>query len=230
MPVQKLKEEMPSRVRMQVELLKHNRWEVRERAATELGNIGDAAAVPNLLHALQDRESYHVRGKAAWALGQIGHTSAVSHLIKTVKEDDAAVRLPAVEALGNLRHESAVPQLIQTLQREKDKKTRLATVEALGKIGSASAAPALGKLITHKQQRLNRTASEALRQIGIALWGRPINPTQLRMISILAKRFQEDEKPEVVREAYKDAINGDVTPKTAPTYLEELRAKHGSLK
>lgn len=51
------------------------RTRFRRNVAVALGNIGDPAAVPELVEALGDREPI-IRGHAAWALGKIGGSGA----------------------------------------------------------------------------------------------------------------------------------------------------------
>jgi epoxyqueuosine reductase len=61
--------------------VKRAKWEgLRRNVAVALGNIGDLAAVPALIRALNCGSSI-VRGHAAWALGQIGGPDARTALV-----------------------------------------------------------------------------------------------------------------------------------------------------
>ena len=96
--------------------LRDEHWDVRRRAAWELGNIGDPAVKP-LIHALND-ERWDVRRKAAWALGNIKAPQAIEPLIHTLEDERADVREQAAWALGALRDLRAVEPLIQALTDE----------------------------------------------------------------------------------------------------------------
>jgi epoxyqueuosine reductase len=68
--------------------------------AVALGNIGNAEAVPALVHALDDAEPL-VRGHAAWALGRIGTAEALAGLRRRLgSEENAQVRAEIEEAIS----------------------------------------------------------------------------------------------------------------------------------
>ena len=62
---------------------------VLRNACVALGNLGDPAHIPILVHALRDPEPL-VRGHAAWALGRLGAREALEEVLKY--EVDAYVR------------------------------------------------------------------------------------------------------------------------------------------
>jgi epoxyqueuosine reductase len=69
------------KVRFRHSPVKRTKWEgLRRNVAVALGNIGDPAAVPALVRAL-NCESSLVRGHAAWALGRIGGSAAKTALV-----------------------------------------------------------------------------------------------------------------------------------------------------
>ncbi|MDQ6602507.1 MAG: HEAT repeat domain-containing protein, partial [Chloroflexota bacterium] len=66
-----------------------------------LGNSGDHAAVPALMHALREHDAPLVRGHAAWALGHLGGKTARAALEHCrMVESDADVRAEIIAALG----------------------------------------------------------------------------------------------------------------------------------
>lgn len=72
-------------------------------AAVALGNLGDPAAVPALIHTLENEPEPLVRAHAAWALGQLHHPRvrpALEHAQLT--DPDPSVRLEAAGALAAL--------------------------------------------------------------------------------------------------------------------------------
>ncbi|MCP4283598.1 MAG: HEAT repeat domain-containing protein, partial [Gammaproteobacteria bacterium] len=84
------------------------------RAASALGQIGDARAVDGLLIALTDDTS-SVRSRAASALGQIGDARAVDGLLIALTDDTRDVRLSAASALGQIGSSMTISTLITRL-------------------------------------------------------------------------------------------------------------------
>jgi HEAT repeat protein/beta-lactamase regulating signal transducer with metallopeptidase domain len=69
--------------------------------------------------------------------------TAVPALLSVLKDENAAVRLAAVESLGNLSDPRAVDALVQALKTDTDPRVREAAAEALGNIDSPRAVPGL---------------------------------------------------------------------------------------
>ena len=68
--------------------------------AVAMGNVGNAEAVPALIHALNDEEPL-VRGHAAWALGRIGTAEALAGLRPRLGiEEDTHVKGEIEEAMS----------------------------------------------------------------------------------------------------------------------------------
>ncbi len=115
-------------VRRCIDALQSNNNVIRVNAAGELGDIGDARAVPALIDALSDKDM-HVRSDTAGALSNIRDERAVPALIKALvdKEYDK-VREKAHYALLNIGR-PAIPALKEALSddnraiREKAAKT-----------------------------------------------------------------------------------------------------------
>lgn len=79
-----------------------NRKRLRRNAVIALGNIGDDAAVPSLIEALQDKDDI-LRSYAAWSLGKIGSTQAKSALdVAFKKEPNPEVKTEIENALNIL--------------------------------------------------------------------------------------------------------------------------------
>jgi len=90
---------------------------VREYAAYRLGDLGDRAvpAMPKLLAALDDPESYLVVEAGSAALGNLAMASdkALAWLIETAERGPAAARIAVIGELGHLggRATNALPAL-----------------------------------------------------------------------------------------------------------------------
>ena len=91
-------------------ILRAKRRGFLRNVAVALGNIGSVAAIPALIHALDDEEPL-VRGHAAWALGEIGMRSALEALRQRLQvETDTEVRIEIDAALKRLRDDTGVAQ------------------------------------------------------------------------------------------------------------------------
>ncbi|HEC23833.1 MAG TPA: HEAT repeat domain-containing protein [Chloroflexi bacterium] len=81
--------------------LKAPQWRVRQEAIRKLEYLGDTAAVPALMTALED-ESQYVRMAAARALGKLGDPAAVPALVGALQDPMFIVRQNAMWALGEI--------------------------------------------------------------------------------------------------------------------------------
>jgi hypothetical protein len=109
----------------------------------QVGRRGLHAALPMLVHALNDPDS-GVRNEAADALGRIGDPSTGYDLFKHYAvEDDPGVRVMLLLALGWTRYAPALPTLIAALTNASPGGDRAWIVYALANMGDTSALPAL---------------------------------------------------------------------------------------
>ncbi len=145
---------------------------IRSRCIQALGNIGDPNAVPALLAALQ-REDKTFYDRIARALGQLGDPQAIPALIRLVDLQNSN----AIRALGYIGDLGALGVLMDRLQNNyhDDQKAYLAEdmIDSIGQISHAEAAiPLLADIIRDKElntynlSRLQRSAAEALAQMG----------------------------------------------------------------
>ena len=137
-------------LRLQILLaqLHHDSGSKRREAATDLGSLGDPAAVPALKDALDDEDS-SVRSEAASALGFIGEPAAVGALSDALDDVDPSVRWSAAQALGFIADPAAVPALSEALN-DADSFVRSVAVEALVAIGDSGAVEPLLALVAVK--------------------------------------------------------------------------------
>lgn len=81
--------------------VKRAKWAgMRRNAAVALGNVGDPAAVPALVRALNSEQPL-VRGHAAWALGRLGGEAALSALKERASSEADAWVLEEIELALN---------------------------------------------------------------------------------------------------------------------------------
>jgi HEAT repeat protein len=109
---------------------------VRHYLALSLGHLGDRAASPTLIGALDDPDST-TRLYASWALGNLGDPAAVEPLLERFRDDDPGVRKMAVYAAGALRDERATPAL-QVALGDSDRDVSWNAAVALAQLGDSS--------------------------------------------------------------------------------------------
>lgn len=119
---------------------------VREYAAYRLGDLGDRAvpAMPALLAALDDPESYLVMEAGSAALGNLAMASdkALAWLVETAERGEPAARIAVIGELGHLggRAATALPAL-RRIAAGPDVEPAAAAREAIAEI-EAAATPA----------------------------------------------------------------------------------------
>lgn len=116
---------------------------VRAAAATALGRLVNAEAVPALEAALTDRAA-SVRSEAAWALGHIGDARAGPTLTAVLNEGDSKTLFATVYALAEIGDASTIPAIAALLPRA-DEQTRLAAASALAFLGNAQGVDILSR-------------------------------------------------------------------------------------
>ncbi|MBZ0286141.1 MAG: HEAT repeat domain-containing protein, partial [Anaerolineae bacterium] len=136
---------------------------LRAAAAKSLGEIGDAAAVPELLRSMNTDPDGNIRWQASGALSKIGE-AAVPGLAEALKDDDWKVRRSAAEALAGMREPAAIPSLIEVMTDRNDV-VRQAVANALESMGTI-AVPKLIECLSSRDGNVSRTAAEMLQRIG----------------------------------------------------------------
>jgi HEAT repeat protein len=166
---------------------------VRMSAGMALAAEGVRAegAVPALHDALHD--SAH----AAEALGKIGPPSAAAlpELRALVTDEDASVRLKAVEALLNVSRDTSALRPLMTALGDPAAHVRRAAASALGTLGTLAepAAGALTRALSDSSAAVRAAAALALGQIGPAAGAsRPALLAARRDSSAQVRRFADD--------------------------------------
>jgi HEAT repeat protein len=89
------------------------------------GEVGNPAAVPVLLEALQASDDASFRSRLVEALGKLGDTSAVPAILRCLKDSDSWVRRASVEALSAIGPREHTEELLDLL-RDPAPETRVA--------------------------------------------------------------------------------------------------------
>ena len=116
-----------------VRLLDDPEDEVRAKAATALGRMGDQRAVGYLMDRLLTDPAPFVRARISAALGQLGGPEVIDRLVRALGDPAWWVRMRAVEALQHLGEMAEGPLLIALDDFDPEIRTRAAVaLERLG--------------------------------------------------------------------------------------------------
>jgi HEAT repeat protein len=143
-------------------------------AAVVLGEIGDAAAVPALLAAVdpasRERDVAEANRRIAEALGALRAREALPLLQELLAtSSDGFTQVAAVDALGRIGDPAAVERLVAVATGEGvEPFTAKRALLALGRIGDARAAPAVMKMLFEERPGVSffPEAAFAVTQIG----------------------------------------------------------------
>jgi hypothetical protein len=140
--------------------------DVRSAAARALGKLGDPAAVPALLAALEGRRTVPA-GVVTMGLLHIGPTAAASLVDGLDSRYSPAARAIAAELLGRLGGFQAADELIGALRADPDPGVRAAAARALGRMGVPRAvAPLEAALIEEQVPAVRYSTTWALGELG----------------------------------------------------------------
>lgn len=139
--------------------------EIRERAAHELGEIGDPTAAKALIQILDDPDA-DVRFAVAEALGELRSEAAMKPLMRRLEDEDPDVCAAAAVALGKIGLTDPIGALIEKLDHQ-DRFVRAGAAQALGDLDAAAAVPQLINLMRNDSiGDVRRAAAAALCAIG----------------------------------------------------------------
>ncbi|MGE5091028.1 MAG: HEAT repeat domain-containing protein [Bacillota bacterium] len=107
--------------------------EVRGKAASALGRLGDRRAVPYLLEHLLSDPAPFVRARIAGALGQFGDADVIDRLVRALGDPAWWVRMRSVEALEQIGEVAEGPLLVALDDADPEIRSRAAVaLERLG--------------------------------------------------------------------------------------------------
>ncbi len=137
-------------------------YEVREKAAKNLGETKDPKAVEPLIKALND-EDYGVRKTAAIALGKIGDAKAVEPLINLFYDKESIVIKAALAALTKIGEPSIEP--LARILRTGSTRLKMIAADGLGSIGGSRATDALINASRDSEPKVRKAVILALVKI-----------------------------------------------------------------
>ncbi len=124
----------------------------RAEAAVILGEIGDPAAAPAMIEAIEpatsDRDTFEANRKLATALGLLRAREAIPVLQQLTGSRDAYSQLAAVDAMGLIGDPAAVDTLVAVVRSPAvEPVTVQHALMALGRIGDARAIPVILRML-----------------------------------------------------------------------------------
>jgi hypothetical protein len=155
-----------------------------------MGGVAKEAG-PEIIKALNDKESTETRENAAHALGQIGITEAVEPLSTVLKtESNSYVKREICWALGELKGLSALPILIEKI-KDKDKDCRANAVEAIGKIGDGGGVIPILHATKDLEVSVQTQAIEALKQFSDKIIMKEIEKNAEKDVFVALQLYQD---------------------------------------
>ena len=127
------------------------------------GEIGNPAAVPELLEALQASDDASFRSRVVEALGKLRATTAVPEILRCLKDSDSWVRRASVEALSTIGPQEHTQELLE-LSRDPVPETRAAVCRVAASLNPAVVGSDVERLLVDPVPEVR---SEALRAISI---------------------------------------------------------------
>ncbi|HTN52275.1 MAG TPA: HEAT repeat domain-containing protein [Anaeromyxobacter sp.] len=157
---------------------------VRAEAALVLGEIGDPAAIPGLVAAVDpgasDRDGFEANRKLSTALGSLRAREAVPVLLKLTSSPDGYTQVAAVDALGLIGDPAAVGRLVEVAGSPAvEPVTAQHALLALGRIGDPRAAPVVVRMLYEERSGVSFFPQAAFAAVEI---GRPMAPPLLAVL------------------------------------------------
>ncbi|MCI0487977.1 MAG: HEAT repeat domain-containing protein, partial [Blastocatellia bacterium] len=145
-----------------IELLKDERYYVRQQAARALGQMGEPAVEQVVGMARSSVPA--TREAAIEALGGINSGASIDRIVEALTDSNTNVRSAAVKALGETSSERAVPHLM-AIMRDESSTMRSQAAASLARLGPL-ALPALVSALRDSHPSVRALAAESLGDIG----------------------------------------------------------------
>ncbi len=137
---------------------------VRRQAASALGRLGDAAAVPELLHQLELHPDI-VEEETVIALGKLGDLAAIPELVKLLKSPRPLLRRASARAIAKIpgaeESKLAINELVIAAEDKTDPDLRRAALQALRYLDVADIGLTVSHALMDKHPSVRIAAAEA---------------------------------------------------------------------
>jgi HEAT repeat protein len=193
--------------------------EVRAKAATALGRLGDRRAVHPLLDHLLTDPAPFVRVRIATTLGQLGGPEVMDRLVRSLGDPAWWVRMRAVEALEQIGSPVEGPLVIALNDPDPEIRRRAAVaLERLGVPGNLLRMIESGDREEEAAQTLVRLAAAGTRELLAELLQHPAPRVREVVLSSIRQAKRVDAAPELTRIAA-----GDPEPSLRRLAFDSLR-------
>lgn len=180
--------------------------EVRAKAATALGQLGDRRAVAYLLEHLLGDPAPFVRSRIASALGQFGETDVVDRLVRALGDPAWWVRMRSVEALEQIGAPAEGPLMAALDDADPEIRTRAAVaLERLGVPARLVRAIAEGARADEAEGALAKFAASGARELLAEELDHPSAAVRGAVLRALRQAQRRDLAGELARVAAADA-------------------------
>lgn len=140
--------------------------EVRAKAATALGRLGDRRAINHLLDHLLTDPAPFVRVRIACTLGQFGGPEVIEHLVRALRDPAWWVRMRSVEALEQIGPSAEGPLIVALDDPDPVIRSRAAgTLERLGVPARLVRMIEVGENVSEASDTLVRLSTEGAREL-----------------------------------------------------------------
>lgn len=172
--------DFPKRERLLLTALKDDDWEVVERAAVVLGDVGTKAAMAPLVKLALEGPVRRVRRHASEALARLDADKAFEGVAKKVTSKEAAAACLAMCSLAPALEEGVSLKPARKALKSKEAATREAAARAMVRLAGEDRAEVLAGLLEHEEVAVRCAAAEAAGETGDVACGLPLLATLTR--------------------------------------------------
>ena len=180
--------------------------EVRGKAATALGRLGDRRAVGYLLEHLLTDPAPFVRARIASALGQFGGPEVIDRLVRALGDPAWWVRMRSVEALEQIGSLAEGPLLVAL--DDPDPEIRIRAAVALERLGVPDNLVRMiesGERVPEASDTLVKFATSGTREFLAELAQHPSPQVREAVVTAVQRTGREDLLPELLQIASGDS-------------------------
>ena len=156
-----VKEDFPKREKLLISALKDDDWEVVERAALALGDVGTEDSLKPLVKLTLEGPVVRVRRSAAESLAKLNAEEAFAGVAKKVASKEATAACLAMCSLAPALNGAASMKPAQKALKSKEAKTREAAARALVRLAGEERVAVLTDLLDHEEIAVRCAAVEA---------------------------------------------------------------------
>jgi HEAT repeat protein len=180
--------------------------EVRAKAATALGRLGDQRAINHLLERLLTDPAPFVRGRMAATLGQFGGPEVIDRLVHALGDPAWWVRMRSVEALEQIGTAAEGPLIVALDDGDREIRRRAAVaLERLGVAANLVRMMESGAKAPEASPHLARLAAAGTRELLAELLAHPFPAVRDVALTAIRREGRHDLASELIQRAAADS-------------------------